>query len=46
MKERRGAKMNTAGSKENSGGHVQSVFVKNVRRNVERLDQEQERESS
>lgn len=46
MKERRGPEMNTARSKENSGGHVESVFGKNVRRKVEMLIQEQKPESS
>jgi hypothetical protein len=46
LKERRGPEMNTARSKENSGGHVESVFGKNVRRKVEMLIQEQKPESS
>lgn len=45
MKETGGAEMNTVGSKETSGGLVESVFGKNVRRKVEGLVQEQKPES-
>lgn len=41
-----GAEMNTVGSKENSGGHVESVSGKHMRRKEERLVQEQKPESS